>query len=32
MMNIEERTSNFDVLNRMFISLKRSLGIVSEIE
>ena len=32
MMNIEERTSNFKVLDKMFISLKRSLGIVSEIE
>ncbi len=32
MMNIEKRTSNFDVLDRMFISLKQSLGIVSEIK
>jgi hypothetical protein len=32
MMNIEDRTSNLEVLDRMFISLKCSLGIVSEIK
>ena len=32
MMNIEERISNFEVLDRLFISLKHSLGIASEIK
>ena len=31
-MNIEERISNFEVLYRLFISLKHSLGIASEIK
>jgi hypothetical protein len=31
MMNIEIRTSTFDVLDRMFINLKHNSGIVSEI-